>query len=87
MPKVNQTVLPGTAYEIMVRGSLDESWSDWFCGMTILTGAPHGTEQISILKGPVVDQSALRGLLCKLWDMNLTLISVRRLESYEAQEK
>jgi hypothetical protein len=87
MPGLNQAALPVTVYEITVSGSLDESWSDWFLGMTILTGETNLANRIAILKGPVADQSALRGLLCKLWDMNLTLISIRRLESDITQEE
>jgi hypothetical protein len=87
MPGLNQTMLSSTVYEITVYGRLDESWSDWFYGMTILTSETKSASQITILHGPVVDQSALRGLLCKLWDMNLTLISVHRLESDVVQEK
>jgi hypothetical protein len=62
-------------YQIKVQGKLDESWSDWFSGMTITFGSG-----ITKLTGPVADQSALRGILSKIWDLNLTLISVTRIE-------
>ena len=81
MPGLNQNALPVPVYEIKVCGSLDESWSGWFPGMKIVTSETNLTDRITILKGPVIDQPALRGLLCKLWDMNLTLISVCRVES------
>lgn len=87
MPGPNQTEFPITVYEIKVCGSLDESWSGWFPGMTIVTSETNLMDRITILKGPVIDQPALRGLICKLWDMNLTLISVRRIESDLLQEK
>jgi len=62
-------------YQIQVRGKLDESWSDWLSGMTITSESG-----ITTLTGPVADQAALRGLLSKIWDLNLTLVSVTRIE-------
>jgi hypothetical protein len=59
------------AYQIKVQGKLDESWSDWFSGMDI--ACENG---ITTLTGAVVDQVALRGILSKIWDLNLGLISV-----------
>ena len=41
---------------------------------------------IATLIGPVANQAALRGILCKLWDLNLTLISVRRIEAHGKEE-
>lgn len=65
-------------YEIQVQGKLDHSWEAYFNGLVI--ASTHTTESPNTtLIAPVVDQPALRGLLCKLWDLNLTLISVRRI--------
>jgi len=64
----------GQVYQIGVEGRLDESWSDWFDGMTISPGS-----DITTLAGAVADQPALRGILFKIWDLNLTLISVIRI--------
>jgi hypothetical protein len=61
-------------YRIEVDGQLDKSWSGWFSGMTLTF-----QDNISTLTGPVADQAALRGLLSKIWDLNLTLVSVIRL--------
>jgi hypothetical protein len=63
-------------YEITVEGILDEKWSDWFNGMTITFESGSTT-----LTGAVADQSTLRGILFKIWDLNLTLLSVIRIES------
>jgi hypothetical protein len=63
-------------YRIKVRGRLDERWSDWFNGMTITS-----ERGITTLTGAVVDQSALHGILAKIRNLNLTLISVTRIES------
>jgi hypothetical protein len=67
-----------TVYRIRVEGQLDQSWSGWFSGMTV-----SFQDGVSTMTGPITDQSALRGLLSKIWDLNLTLISVVRLESGE----
>jgi hypothetical protein len=66
-------------YEIKVQGQLDPLWSKWFEGMT-LTHLENGEsgEPCTLIAGPVIDQPALHGLLAKIRDLNLTLISVRR---------
>ena len=58
-------------YEIRIVGHLDPSWSDWFCGFKI-TSTGDGT----LLSGLVPDQSALYGLLAKLGEMGVTLLSI-----------
>jgi hypothetical protein len=62
-------------YEVRVEGHLAGGWSDWFDGMAICK-EPDGS---TTLTGPVLDQSALFGLLGKIRDLNLTLLSVNRL--------
>ncbi len=64
-------------YEIRVKGHLDQHWSAWFDGMTI-TNKANGD---AIISGPLVDQAALHSLLIKVYNLNLTLISVLRLET------
>jgi len=66
-------------YEIKVLGQLDPQRSRWFEGMT-LTYIDNGEGELActLIAGPVVDQPALHGLLTKIRDLNLTLISVRR---------
>jgi hypothetical protein len=61
-------------YRIELEGQLDKSWSGWFSGMTLTV-----QDEVSILTGPLADQAALRGLLSKIWDLNLTLVSITRL--------
>ena len=63
-------------YEIRVRGVLDKKWSDWFDGFTIMPQANDET----LLTGPVADQAALHGLLNKIRDLGLPLLSVKRVE-------
>ena len=73
MAEQGQADRPAT-YRIQVEGQIDASWSDWF----------HGLEHVyqdgtTTFTGPVVDQAALRGVLCKMWDLNLTVVAVNRL--------
>jgi len=58
--------------EIRMKGHLDESWSEWFEGLTI-TNLESGE---AILSGEIVDQAALHGVLSKVRDLNLPLIAV-----------
>jgi hypothetical protein len=66
-------------YEIRVEGRLGEQWADWFEGMTI-TNDPDGEV---VLNGVIGDQAALFGILNKIRDLNLRLISVMRCPSGE----
>ena len=67
-------------YQIKVQGELDERWSEWFGGMTVKVRSTSDVGPITTLTGAVPDQSTLRGILTKMWDLNLTLISVIRIE-------
>ena len=62
-------------YQIKMQGRLDESWSGWFNGMAIAFDGDTTT-----LTGAVADQSALRGILTRLWDLNLTLLAVSQID-------
>jgi hypothetical protein len=63
-------------YELRVEGMLDQRWSAWFDGLQI-TSEPGG---VTVLAGPVADQAALHGLLAKVRDLALPLLSVRRTD-------
>ncbi len=63
-------------YEIRLRGHLDSRWGAWFDGLS-LTNDSDGT---TIIHGPVADQAALHGLLQKVRDLGLPLISVTQVE-------
>jgi hypothetical protein len=63
-------------YEIRVKGHLDESWADWFGGLSI----EHQTNGETLLAGRLVDQGALHGILSRLRDLGVQLISVNPVE-------
>lgn len=67
-------------YQITVKGHLNPNWANWFDGLTI-TPLPNGTTTIS---GPVVDQAALYGLLRKVRDLGVPLLSVTRIRPDQA---
>jgi hypothetical protein len=58
-------------YEVKVRGHLDPCWSDWFAGLKLT----HPEGDMTLLSGLLHDQAALHGLLERVRDLNLTLIS------------
>jgi hypothetical protein len=60
-------------YEIRVEGVLDPRWTAWFEGLAI-----GSDDSQTVISGPVADQAALRGLLDKVCDLGLALLSVRR---------
>ena len=68
-------------YQIIVQGCLDPSWSDWFSGMVITNDTGKDAQLTTTLNGNMEDQSTLRGILNQLWDLNLTILSVNRVES------
>ena len=61
-------------YQIKLKGQLDPEWSDWFDQMAISSEGGETT-----LSGPLADQAALHGLLTRIRDLNLTLLSVERI--------
>lgn len=66
-------------YSITVGGILDPQWAAWFAPMTLTTRVdPTGTP-VSTLQGAINDQAALRGIVNRLWNLNLTVLELRRL--------
>ena len=72
-----------THCEIRLKGHLDARWSDWLDGLTI----SHETNGTTLLAGPVADQSALHGLLAKIRDLGLPLVSINLLDQSETECK
>ena len=63
-------------YEIHVKGHLNPSWSDWFDGLTII----HEDNGATLLAGTLADQAALHGLLTRVRDLGILLISVNLMD-------
>ena len=72
---------PG-GYEIRLQGHLDPRWAAWFDGL----GLTHERDGTTVLRGPVVDQAALHGLLRKVRDLGLPLVSVTAVEADRPDE-
>jgi hypothetical protein len=65
------------AYRILVQGHVGEDWSDWFDGLAISVDKQAGGLSITTLAGTVVDQAALQGLISRLYNLGMPLISVQ----------
>ncbi len=81
--KFNSEIDPGQplVYQIRIKGHLGREWTDWFEGLTI-TLEDNGE---TLLTGPVVDQAALHGLLKKVRDVAMPLLSVMRVKPGQAE--
>jgi hypothetical protein len=66
-------------YQIKVTGNLDQTWVSWFNQMKIATEDDQNDGPVTVFTGPVSDQAELRGLLIKIWDLNLELLSVQKM--------
>ena len=70
------TTLMASKYEIRVKGHLPQHWSEWFEGLTII----HDSNGETLLSGSLRDQAALFGVVMKVRDLGLTLLSVNPIE-------
>ncbi|MGD2104141.1 MAG: hypothetical protein PVJ55_03365 [Anaerolineae bacterium] len=70
-------------YQVKVKGALAGKWSDWFNDMTIEVQHVGDGTSITTLTGPVADQARLRGIVSRMWDLNLTIVSVCRVRAGE----
>jgi hypothetical protein len=66
-------------YQIIVKGELDPSWSDWLSGFALTTALAEDGTCTTILSGPISDQAALRGTLARIWDLNLEVVALFRI--------
>ena len=69
-------------YEIRVQGRLDKRWSSWFDGLTL----SYEGDDITVLRGPIVDEAALHGVLIKVRDLALPLLAVKRVQDSEKSD-
>jgi len=63
-------------YRIVVKGVLDAGWSEWLGNLDMVVDEDGCT----MLTGPIADQAALRGILSAIWDLNLIVITVQRID-------
>ena len=70
-------------YEIRLKGHLETRWAAWFDGLTLR----HETDGTTVLSGPEIDQAALHGLLQKVRDLGLPLVSVTYLETHGTESR
>jgi hypothetical protein len=70
---------PGDWYEIRIQGRLGARWSTWLDGLDL----SHPDDGTTVLRGPVTDQAALHGLLHKVRDLGLPLLSVTRTDPHQ----
>jgi len=72
-------------YQITVYGTVDQSWSEWFNGLALTSTADQDGLPITQLAGVLPDQGALRGILNRLWDLNLVILSVAEITGLSAR--
>jgi hypothetical protein len=70
-------------YEVRLKGHLGARWAAWFDGMSLT----HEKDGTTAVRGPVVDQAALHGVLQKVRDLGLPLIAVTRIDPQHAEEE
>ena len=69
-----------TTYRIIIQGRIDPTWSDRLEGMTIKPATVEEAPPVTTLEGELIDQAALAGVLNMLYELHLSVISVKRLE-------
>jgi len=76
----NQSPFTSRSYRITVEGKIDQSWSSWLGDMKLVSRKEADGMFVTTLSGVLIDQAALRGLLNRLWDLNLVLRSVEQVD-------
>jgi hypothetical protein len=80
MPADTKNISP-IEYEIQVAGRLSPEWGTWFEGMTLRVVRGEQGETITALRGTIQDQAALFGMLTRIRDLGLRLVSINRMMS------
>lgn len=71
----------GALYRIEIKEQLDKSWAEWFNDFELTYRTDDRGKTATILTGIVIDQAALNGVLTKIWNLNLTVLSVQQIDS------
>lgn len=79
MNKANRDLADSSGYEIRIDGHLEDRWSAWFDGLSLA----HDGDGTTVIRTPALDQAALHGLLRRVRDVGLPLVSVKRLAPSE----
>jgi len=69
-------------YQIRIEGRLDRRWAAWFEGMELSVEDGEDSAVTTLIAGPIADQAALHGLLSRVRDLRLPLVSVQRVEGH-----
>jgi hypothetical protein len=72
-------------YQIKIAGTLDPSWSEWLNRIEIRGESGRKNQPITVLTGRINDQAILRGILCKIWDLNFKVLSVCQIGSTDEE--
>jgi hypothetical protein len=78
---------PRRFYQVIVEGKIDPGWSDWLNGLQVNSYNEADDLLLTVLSGTFCDQPALRGLLNRLWDLNLVLCSVQQIDPANFSER
>jgi hypothetical protein len=76
MNRANQELADNSGYEIRIDGHLDDRWAQWFDGLNLT----HESDGTTVIRCPAMDQAALHGLLRRVRDVGLPLVSVTRVD-------
>lgn len=83
-PGIAEPTIP-QGYSIQILGCLDQRWSEWFQGLELTVSHEQGGMALTTINCPSADQAQLRGILNKIWDLNMKLISVRQLSQADVE--
>ena len=67
-------------YQIEIKEQLDKSWTEWFSDFELEYRSDDQNNPFTILTGEVIDQAALNGILTKIWNLNLTVLTVKLID-------
>lgn len=76
----NQPGCHPSMYQIKVKGKVAITCSDWLNGLSELVEVEPGGSHVTTLTGIIPDQAALRGILSRIWNLNMTILSVQRMD-------
>jgi len=76
-----------TTYEILVKGHLDHRWTVWFTGFSISNSIDQEDNPVTRISGPVSDQAELHGILAKLRDIGIPILSFNSYDNRKGGEK